>query len=223
MANVVVFAPHPDDETLGCGATLLKHLAKGDQVSWVIVTRMTEQMGFDAERQAKRQAEIEQVAEAYGFHHVFELGFPVAELDRVAMKDLVGACSEVIQQTQANVLYLPYRGDAHSDHAYVYDAVSACTKNFRYPSVRSVRVYETLSETGFGLNTQDTGFHPNLWVDVTDFLSRKIELMAYFESEMANHPFPRSEASLRALAVLRGAQIQTEAAEAFMSVKEVEV
>lgn len=221
MANVVVFAPHPDDETLGCGATLLKHLAKGDQVSWVIVTRMTEQMGFDADRQAKRQDEIKQVAEAYSFHQVFELGFPVAELDQVGMKDLVGACSDVIRQTQANVLYLPYRGDAHSDHAYVYDAVAACTKNFRYPSVRSVRVYETLSETGFGLNTQDTGFHPNLWVDVSDHLEQKIVIMGCYASELAEHPFPRSEKSIRALAALRGAQINQIAAEAFMSVKEI--
>ncbi|WP_028485163.1 PIG-L deacetylase family protein [Hydrogenovibrio halophilus] len=223
MANVVVFAPHPDDETLGCGATLLKHLTEGDQVSWVIVTRMTEQMGFDADRQAKRQDEIKQVAAAYGFHQVFELGFPVAELDQVGMKNLVGACSEVVQQTQANVLYLPYRGDAHSDHAYVYDAVAACTKNFRYPAVQSVRVYETLSETGFGLSTQDTGFKPNLWVDVSDHMEQKVEIMRCYASELAEHPFPRSEKSIRALATLRGADINQIAAEAFMSVKEVVV
>lgn len=221
MAQVLVFAPHPDDETLGCGATLLKHRAQGDQVSWVIVTRMTEQMGFNAERQAQRQQEIQQVAADYGFAQVFELGFPVAQLDQVGLSELVAACAKVITDTQAEVLYLPYRGDAHSDHAFVFDAVAACTKNFRYPSVKSVRVYETLSETGYGLNPQDTGFKPNLWIEVNDYLEHKIAIMRRFESELAAHPFPRSEQSIRALATLRGAQINQTAAEAFMSVKEV--
>lgn len=221
MAQVLVFAPHPDDETLGCGATLLKHLAQGDQVSWVIVTRMTEQMGFDTSRQAQRQQEIQQVAQDYGFAQVFELGFPVAQLDRVGLGELVSACADVVAKTQAELLYLPYRGDAHSDHAYVFDAVSACTKNFRYPSVNSVRVYETLSETGFGLNPQDTGFKPNLWVEVNEYLERKIDIMHRFESELAAHPFPRSEQSIRALATLRGAQINQPAAEAFMNLKQV--
>lgn len=56
--KVLVIAPHPDDETLGCGGTLLKLAAQGAELHWMIVTAMTAETGFSAERMAQRQDEI---------------------------------------------------------------------------------------------------------------------------------------------------------------------
>ena len=96
----------------------------------------------------------------------------------------------------------------------MFDAASACCKWFRYPSVRRVLAYETLSETEFGLDP-DTGFHPNVFVDIRPFLERKIELLQIYESEIGEFPFLRSATAVRALAQYRGATAGFEAAEAF--------
>ena len=219
--TVACIAPHPDDETLGCGGTLLRHRQNGDSVHWVIATDISTDLGFTAEKVAARNLEIRQVAEFYGFSAVHRLGFPTMHLDRVPMTALVAAVGGVVRAIQAEVLYVPFRNDAHSDHAAVFDAAAACTKTFRYPSVRSVLAYETLSETGFGIKPEDGGFRPNVFSDISGELDRKLDVMRAYAGEMAEFPFPRSEVALRALAQLRGSQCGTLAAEAFMLLKDI--
>ena len=220
--DVMVIAPHPDDETLGCGGTLLKHIHAGDRVHWVIFTSVTTEQGFSEERVRSRSDEIDRVALAYGFASVHRLGFPTMTLDTIPKSDLVGALGAVVTAVGAEILYVPYRNDAHSDHAAVFDAAASCAKTFRYPSVKSVRAYETLSETEFGIRPDDPGFRPNLFVEVLPFFERKLEIMNIFASELGVFPFPRSELILRSLASLRGSQSGVAAAEAFMLLKEIQ-
>lgn len=219
--TILCIAPHPDDETLGCGGTLLRHIADGDAVHWLVVTEISEAIGFSAERVASRAAEIEAVAKAYGFAGVHQCGLPSMRLETLPMLDVIGAIGRIVSQLQASALYVPYRNDAHSDHAVVYDAAVACAKTFRYPYVRSVYAYETVSETEFGMKPEDPGFRPNLFVDIAEHLDRKVSIMEMFEGEMGAFPFPRSETCMRALAQLRGSQSGRMAAEAFMIVKEI--
>ncbi len=219
--KILCIAPHPDDETLGCAGTLLRHLAAGDEVHWLIVTCITEALGFSAERVCAREREIEQVSKSYGFSSVLRCDFPTMRLDTVPMADLIGAVGAFVKATSADTLYIPYRNDAHTDHAAVFDAAAACAKSFRYPSVRSVYVYETLSETEFGLKPEDSGFKPNLFIDIAEQIDRKIEIMGSYAGEMGDFPFPRSELNIRALATLRGAQSNKYAAEAFMIAREI--
>ena len=221
MNTILAVAPHPDDETLGCGGTLLRHIAGGDTVHWLIVTTIKGATGFTNEQIERRAGEIEAVAAAYGFTSVEQLGFVTTRLDTYPMSDLVMAVSEVVRRLQPDTIYIPYRNDVHSDHAVVFDAAASCTKSFRYPSVKRVRVYETLSETEFSIKPSDTGFKPNLWIEVGDHLDHKIEIMKLFRGEMGEHPFPRSERNIRALATFRGATAGVEAAEAFLSLIDI--
>ena len=211
-----------DDETLGCGGELLKHIASGDSVHWVIFTSISSDQGFSDERVRSRGMEIEQVADAYGFAGVHDLGFPTMTLDTVPKRELVEALGTVVQSVGAQILYVPYRNDAHSDHAAVFDAAASCSKTFRYPCVRSVRAYETLSETEFGLRPDDSGFRPNLFIDIAPFFDRKLEIMNLYVSELKPFPFPRSETNLHAQANLRGSQAGLLKAEAFMLLKEIQ-
>jgi LmbE family N-acetylglucosaminyl deacetylase len=222
MNTILVVAPHPDDETLGCGGALLKHISAGDSVHWVIVTSIYTEQGFSENCVRSRGEEIDRVASAYGFSGVHSLGFPTMTLDMVPKRDLISSLSSVVQSVRAQVMYVPYRNDAHSDHAAVFDAAVSCTKSFRYPSIRSVRAYETLSETEFGLRSDDPGFRPNLFIDIAPFIERKLEIMNVYASEMGEFPFPRSEITLRAQAALRGSQSGGQAAEAFMLLKEIQ-
>lgn len=216
----IVVAPHPDDETLGCGGTMLRCKDEGVPVHWLIVTHVTTDLGCSSERVEQREKEIRQVAEQYGVSEITNLRFPATRLDKEPLGDVVEEIGRVFQKLEPEVVYVPYRNDIHTDHAVVFDAVTSCTKWFRYPSIRRVLAYETLSETDFAIDPDATGFRPNVFCNVTGYVEEKVEIMRIYESEMGTHPFPRSEAAIRALATLRGSASGFEAAEAFMLLRE---
>lgn len=220
MQKILVVAVHPDDETLGCGGTLLKHKAQGDEIHWLIVTAMTAECGFTPEAIERRAREIETVEKIYGFDSVHRLGFSATRLDEVPMSQLVSAISKVFQSVQPNQVFLPFQHDVHSDHQHAFSAAYSCTKSFRYPSVRKVMMIETLSETDFA-QSANGGFVPNMFVNITEQLERKLEILRTYQSELHPHPFPRSEESIRALAMLRGAASGCKYAESFMMLKEI--
>lgn len=219
--NVLVVAPHPDDETLGCGGTLLAHKAAGHRISWLIMSCMEERQGYTKTVIAERNEIIERVVQAYDVCECYIAPFATTELDTVPLSDRVSFVSSVFKAFEPNIVYLPHPSDIHSDHAAVYDAVKACTKSFRYPSVQSVRLYETLSETDFALPLNGNTFSPNLFVDVSGHFQGKMQILEYFRAELGEHPFPRSMRAVEALATLRGAVAGVEYAEAFVTVKEI--
>ena len=217
--SVLVVAPHPDDETLGCGGTLLRHKAEGDRIHWLICTKIDSDPNFSKERIFSRRKEIELVARNYQFDSVSQLDCFPAQLDTVPMSKLVGQIGDVVKSTSAEIIYVPFRSDIHSDHTFVFDAVIACSKWFRYPKVEQVLVYETLSETDFFLKVDAIPFQPNVYVDIESYLDEKIRTMQVFTNEIGEHPFPRSEKCIRSLANLRGAASGYKAAEAFRLLK----
>jgi N-acetylglucosamine malate deacetylase 1 len=217
--RVLVVAPHPDDETLGCGGTLLRMASEGAQTAWMIVTCMPENAGYSEERRAAREDEIAKVRKLYGFSEVFTLHLPTRRLDTYPVADLIAEFSSVFVAYKPTQVFLPHRRDVHTDHRAVFDAGAACAKWFRYNTVRRVFAYETLSETEFTLDAQPA-FQPNFFVDITKFLERKLEIMAVYQTEMSDFPFPRSVEAIRALASLRGASSGFVAAEAFQLLRE---
>jgi LmbE family N-acetylglucosaminyl deacetylase len=219
--NVLVIAVHPDDETLGCGGTLLKHKANGDAVHWLIVTSIQEQYGFTADAVETRLQEIEKISSMYGFDGVYDLDFPTMQLDTIPFSRLIGSISDVVGQVEPDIVYLPFKSDVHTDHQIAFKAAYSCTKSFRYPSIKKIVMTETLSETEFAPSAKEDSFTPNLFVDITNFVDRKIEIMNIYKGETAHHPFPRSERNIRSLATFRGATAGCEYAESFMILKEI--
>jgi len=219
--RTLVIAPHADDELLGCGGTLLRRGADGGVIGWLLVTAMNPGHAWSTEKIEERRREIEQVRDGLGVlpEHMFEFGLQTTQLDQVPVGDLVDRISDAFSKFQPEEVLVPHAHDIHSDHRIVFDAVAACTKWFRYPSVRRVLAYETISETDFVLRPEGL-FNPTVFVDITPFIDRKIVLMGIYQSEMGSHPFPRSEIALRALAQLRGAQSGFGSAEAFQLLRE---
>lgn len=221
MSIVLVVAVHPDDETLGCGGTLLKHKKSGDKIFWLIVTSMKSKNGFSQERIRCRDREITKVAGLYGFDGVYRLDLPAVELDRISRDALIKSIGAVFHKVKPNTVYLPFMGDAHSDHRVVFDAAYSCTKVFRYPSIKKVLMMETISETEFAPCTSKNSFRPNYFSDITKFLRKKIGIMKVFKGEMGKHPFPRSAKNIESLATFRGGVSGCAYAEAFMLLKEI--
>jgi LmbE family N-acetylglucosaminyl deacetylase len=217
--KTIVIAPHPDDEVFGVGGTLLRRKAEGAEVAWLIVTTISVQSGWSEDKVKQRADEIKHITELFGFDEVFTLNFPTTQLDRVPMSDLVAGISAVFKSFAPEEVFVPHPSDVHSDHRMVFKAAASCTKWFRYPSVKRVLGYETLSETDFGLGT-DQGFRPNVFVDIEPFLDDKLRAIDIYESELGAFPFPRSHESIRALSALRGSASGFKAAEAFELLRE---
>lgn len=219
--RALIVAPHADDETLGCGGTILKLIDQGYKVDWLLVTGMSINAGFTDAQIEIRDREIALASQKYGFDGVHQLGLPPAQLETLAKGDIIAPISQVISSIKPEIVFTAYRNDAHSDHEIVFDSVMSATKSFRYPFVKKVLAYETMSETDYGLKPEDGGFKPNVFVDVSPYLKQKLEILSIFESEVQDFPFPRSLKALQSLAYVRGAQSNSEAAEAFLLIKEI--
>jgi len=222
MNRILTIAVHPDDETLGCGGTLLKHKKNGDEIHWLIATDIKESQGFKKEIIKQRKEEIVKVTTSYNFDSVHNLHLSTMRVDEYNMSDLIGKISNIINEVKPNIIYLPFKSDVHSDHRHIFDAAYSCTKSFRYPFIKKIYMIETLSETEFSPSTKEDSFIPNMFVDVSDFMDKKLEIMRIYASELGQHPFPRSERNLKALATLRGATAGCNYAESFMLLKEIQ-
>ena len=219
--NTIVIAPHPDDELLGVAGTLLRRKEEGSKIAWVIVTSMSEDLGWDAKKIKIRNNEIKQISKLFQFDSVFELGFPAARLDQVPMSELVSAISTIFNKFKPEEVFVSHPSDIHTDHRLVFDAVGSCSKWFRHPSVKRVLAYETLSETDFNLGISQA-FRPNVFINIEKYLDIKLGAIKIYDSEFLEFPFPRSADALKSLAKLRGASSGFVAAEAFELLRELE-
>ena len=122
--KIIVIAPHPDDEVLGPGCTLLRRKAEGVTIAWLFVTTITAESGWSEEKIRQRADEIKRVTALFGFDSVFELNFPTIQLDRASMGDLVAAISNVFKKFEPEEVFVPHPADVHIDHRLVFDAVA---------------------------------------------------------------------------------------------------
>ena len=212
--TVLVVSPHPDDETLGCGGSLLRHSHEGDDIYWLNITSISERYGWKQDDVEKRKNQISKINEKYAFKEFYNLDFPTTKVDSIPINEIIQKISNVHEKVKAEIVYMPYIYDVHTDHQIVAKAMQSTLKWFRYSHIKKVLMYETLSETEFNFIEQRK-FNPNTFIDISKFLDKKIELMKIYSSEIGEHPFPRSENIIRSLASLRGSQSGYLAAEAF--------
>jgi len=212
--RILVFAPHNDDEVLGVGGTIARHIAKGDEVYVCEVTSsLVEERKRLLQNEAKNAHRILKVKET-----IF-LNFTVVELPRENVRKFNGAIADVVQKIKPEIVYIPFYGDMHQDHTEVCSAALVAVRPLAAPFVKEVYMYETLSETGWNLPTADKTFIPNVFVDITEYIGVKVQAMMAYKSQVMLCPHPRSIETIKALAQLRGNNIGVEYAEAFMCVR----
>lgn len=219
MKNIIVISAHPDDEVLGCGGTLIKHRESGDKIDWLITTNIYVDQGFSSKRVKSRQNEIIEVENQLKINKTYMLNYPAMSLSDEILIEIIPKISEIFKESKPEIIYIVNRSDAHSDHLITFKAVMACTKSFRYPFVKQVLMYECISETEFGAALPENHFLPTYFVDISLYLKEKLDLVAIYESEVGEHPFPRSYRNIEALSIFRGASVGVEHAEAFQVLK----
>ena len=221
--KILALSVHPDDETLGCGGTLLKHHEAGDRLDWLVITR-TAPPEWEASLVEAKEREVARVAEAYNMEEVYRLNFLPKHLDHQPQSDLIDGIRGAIAASAPDVVYMIHRGDIHTDHRATFSATMSVLKTFYMKShgVKRVLSYETLSSTDAAPPNHTTAFLPTVYSEITaEQVDRKIEIMSLFDTEVHSDPFPRGPSAIRALARLRGAHAGVEYAEAFTLVREV--
>ena len=208
--KIMVISVHPDDETIGCGGTILKHVNGGDEVAVTFVT--------DGNSTQKKL--IDGIVSAYGMNDHFRLQLDEISLERQPLSDIIGEIANVFRIFQPNVVYLPNRSDVHSDHRRTFEACQACLKSFRFPFIDRALMAEVISETDFAPALPENVFMPNVFVDISKFFDRKIEIMKMFEAELLEDPYTRSLSAMEAYNRYRGSLINARYAEAFSLLKE---
>ncbi len=205
--RVLIVAPHPDDEVLGCGGTIAWHIARGHEVFVHLVGNRVINHTRD---EAYIQATLDQARRAAAVLGVTDLFFsdlPDEQLDH-RLIDLIVPLEEVINKVRPHVAYVPNETDIDQDHRAVAWATRVSCRG-----VGRVLAYEVMGPT--------RGFAPTTYVDITPYLAAKIEALQIYEGEVRPFPHPRSPEAVTALARTRGVEAGFEAAEAFRLIKEV--
>lgn len=216
MSRILVIAPHPDDEVLGCGGTIRKRVNMGDEVCLCVVTHAYTP-DWSEEYIANKLKEIQKAQEILGIQSAFYNGFPTVKLDTVGQKSLNDGISRVVSVVRPDEAYIPHVGDINLDHRLVHEASMVALRPKPGSTVKKVLAYETLSETEWGR----IPFWPTVYEDISGTIDVKIAAMSAYASELKEAPHPRSLEAIRALAVKRGSEVGRHYAEAFMLVREV--
>ncbi len=220
--RVAVIAAHPDDEVLGCGATIACHVAAGDAVHVFILSegstaRKLLPGGADASTAVAERAKAAQQAHAILGSATLELlNFPDNRLDGVDLLDLVKAIETFIKRVQPSVVYTHHPGDLNVDHRQVSDAVATTCRPAPGSAVERLLFFEVPSSTEWRVGNTSTAFVPNYFVDVAVTLERKLQALACYTTEIRPWPHPRSLQAVEHLARWRGATVACQAAEAFV-------
>jgi len=218
--KVLFIAPHPDDETIGAGGVISRHIAMGDEISWCVVTQGYTP-SWSADTLIKARQQIDAVQEYYGFKNVYRLGFPTVKLNTVPHIELCNALQGVISEIKPDIVYTSSRNDANMDHRIVYDCTLVATRPLPGNIVRRVLSYEIGYTHHFGTPSGAAIFQPNVFVNISDYLETKLKVMYFYETELRQMPHPRCIESIRLLAQERGLCVGYAAAECFELVREL--
>ena len=131
--KILVVAPHPDDETLGCGGSLLRHKYEGDELYWCITTIISEELGWSKEAVNNREIEIQSIEKKYSFSGVFNFKIPTTKVDTVPVSDLIQKITNVYKEIEPNIVYLPFTHDVHSDHQLISKASQSTLNGLGIP------------------------------------------------------------------------------------------
>lgn len=222
MNKILIIAAHPDDETLGVGGVILKHVEANDHVTVFIA----------ADGVTARHDQIEQQQEAalrackkLGVVDVRFGALPDQRLDEFPLLELIAPLSQLIKDLRPKVVYTHHGGDVNQDHRAIFEATLIAARPVGDHSVKELYCYEVPSSTEWAPPLNHWVFQPNVYIDIEPFLDKKIEAaLEYtrtYQSEIPPYPHPRSPQAIEIYAKRRGIEVGLRAAEAFMLIRKL--
>lgn len=225
--NVLAVVAHPDDELLGCGATLRRLADEGHQVYSCVLSANAE-----ARHERPNLDRLHEVAaessRMVGIKDSVSYTFPNIQFNTVPHLEMVRAIEDAIIRFKPSWIFTHYPGDLNIDHRVTHETTMAAaslpqrmSRDLDPRLVERIYLFEIPTSTDWAWPVAG-GFTPNAFVAVERTLEAKIDALRKFEGALKPAPHSRSEETIRALAKVRGAQVNVEAAEAFQLVRHVE-
>ena len=224
--RVLVVAAHPDDEVLGCGATIARLAREGAEVHIAIlgegITSRYEK-GEKADRKLldKLHADSRQVSKMLGAKDLSLHNLPDNKFDTVPLLDVVKIIENIVKQIQPRTVYTHHGGDLNIDHSITARAVLTATRPVAGCPVRELLAFEVPSSTEWAFQQIEPAFRADVFMDVQATIEAKIKAMELYEGETRPFPHPRSAEALRAIARRWGSVAGVDYAEAFALVRAV--
>lgn len=223
--NILAVMAHPDDEILGCGATLLRLREEGHRVFSTILCSHADarvDRPDDLDRWAAEAAQMVGIEETAAYR------FPNIRFNAVPHLEIVKSIEESILRFRPEWVFTHHPSDLNIDHRVCYEATMAAIMlpqrlthdDLPVTMIRRVSLCEVASSTDWAPSSAPA-FQPNLWVDVAKTLDRKLAALEHFRGAMKPAPHSRSLENVRRMAQVRGAQAGIPAAEAFVTVREL--
>jgi LmbE family N-acetylglucosaminyl deacetylase len=217
VKKVLVIAAHPDDEVLGCGGTIARHINEGDEVSVIFMADgVAARDGSLFEKDLHvRYIAASNACKILGVKQTFSLGFPDNRMDTIALLDIVKNVEKVINEIQPRIIYTHHAGDLNIDHQITHQAVMTACRPQPGFCVKEIFNFEVLSSTEWSTPSVNNIFAPSLYVDISSTFDKKNTALECYNEEMRKFPHSRSIEAVEALAKYRGATVGVGLAEAF--------
>jgi N-acetylglucosamine malate deacetylase 1 len=217
--TILVVAAHTDDEALGCGGTILKHISEGDTVHAVFMTDgVSSRVQRSANDTNNRKIAARDAHEILGFESVTQLEFPDNMMDSIPVLDVIQSIENIIRNLNPRIIYTHHYGDLNVDHRVTCEATMVACRPQPDCTVKEVYGFEIVSSTEWAAPYQNP-FVPVVFVDISQFLEKKCEVVSSYFSEMREAPHSRSVDHVQDLARHRGNSVGIHAAEAFTAVR----
>ena len=219
--NVLIVAPHCDDEILGCGGIIKFFTEKGIDTTLYIVTGHGDEIHpiWDQDIWDNVQKECQNSSSFLGINKIIFGNLPAVCLPDLPIYKVNKEIQSVLNETKPSVIFIPWKGDMHKDHEIINYALSVNLRPYlpENKNIRLVISYEVLSETNLPIEPSNfSKFNPNFYFDISKYISYKLKALEFYKSQLKDTPSPRSIEAVKALAKLRGVHIGKEFAEAFV-------
>ena len=210
MSDVLIIAPHADDEILGTGGAIQCHVARGDNVSVIVVC---DRKGDHEKLRTESRNALTHLGVT---KNIYYLGMPDEWLDDRS-RPVIKAIDEAYLQISPETVYYPHDGDINTDHKMVNKACGVVCRPDGW--LKRVCLYEVPSST---THSQYKTFVPNYYTVLTESqVNNKIAAMQMYESEIRSYPNARSIAGITAYANFRGMECGHKYAEAYQCIMNI--
>ena len=209
--RVLVLAAHPDDESLGVGATLAKHAKAGDAISIVAMADGVASRGLGTQAAQARRLQYRRACKILGTEDVWIHQYADNEMDNLPLLTIVKHLEIHLDRFKPTIVYTHWRTDLNVDHRVMHDAANVACRPAPGCTVKKLYYFEVPCSTVWA-----GGFTPNHFVDVTDTWESKLDACRCYGDEIRHWPHARSEQAIIALLMHRGAIIGVSKAEGFI-------
>ena len=226
-SRTLIVAAHPDDEVLGCGATMARIIAEGGNVQ-VIFLSDGESSRFDVSQrdsddviskiESRKLAAIV-AATILGSNPPKFFDLPDNQLDTVPLIEIAKIIEKEIASFKPAIVITHFPGDLNVDHQKAHEAVLIATRPQNDSSVTDILCFELPSSTEWRPPGTGQNFIPNYFVGVSGFQDKKFAALEAYEEEMRRYPHPRSKEAIESLMKWRGSNANLQIAEAFLLVR----